>query len=271
MQVSEPLASGACVAAEKTTVTAAPPGAMDQVSGRAGAAGPRQEVTIFADEALTNSIGSATSEEDGSFGAVAIGDNERDKVWVMSGGAACKAVALENDIVAPTTNLTQTPPAIMETPEAHFIFEGSEKDCTFRCQIDMGEAVACTSPYVLSGLSDGSHELRIMATDPAGNEEIIGQEFALMWDSSTPVVKFVTTPGTVSGQDVSFSFQCSKSDCLVECQLDEQVWGPCASPHALTGLPQGKHSFRLRLHLEPDAPKTDPLAFYWKVRSSGDR
>ncbi|MBI2891824.1 MAG: hypothetical protein HYY13_13705 [Nitrospirae bacterium] len=77
------------------------------------------------------------------------------------------------DTAAPTTTVTGGPGAIVASNSASFTFSCSELNCGTNCALDGGVFSACTSPYALAGLADGSHTLQVKAIDPAGNESAI--------------------------------------------------------------------------------------------------
>jgi hypothetical protein len=257
--------SGACLDGERIEMTAAVPGDVDSVSGRAGAAAGLAEVSVFEDALLQKLIVKGAVAADGSFGPVRVGDNAHAVVWVVGGAATCDPVELANDIEATTTELIRTPPAIVESGDASMIFECGQPPCTFQCQIDQAKAAACESPYSITGLTPGRHELRIQAIDAAGNVELIPTEFSFEWAVGTPEVRWTKTPAAKSGPKASFDFACDKSECVFECQLDDAPYTPCTSPHALTGLAVGPHSFRVRTHGDAAAAQAKPATFTWTV------
>jgi hypothetical protein len=77
------------------------------------------------------------------------------------------------DTVAPTTTITGQPtdPSTDTTPV--FTFSGSDGSgsglASFRCKVDSGSYVTCTSPYTTATLGDGVHTFYVYAVDVAGN------------------------------------------------------------------------------------------------------
>src|SRR6185369_3893200 len=80
------------------------------------------------------------------------------------------------DTTAPTTTITEQPPALSNSAAASFAFSGSDTGgsgvASFQCRIDSSQAAdwaACISPRNLSALADGSHKFEVRAIDQAGN------------------------------------------------------------------------------------------------------
>lgn len=257
-----------CADASKVAVQPSAPGTPDQVAGRAGAVVGESTVTVFSDALLQKQLGEAVAEKSGAFGPIEIGDNQHAVVWVQSGGDGCAPLELENDIEATTTDLTRTPPAIVESGSAVFAFVCAQPPCTFQCQIDDQKPTPCKSPHTISGLEAGSHELRVQAIDAAGNVELIPTEFSFLWASGVPKVTFTTTPAAASGTTANFAFKCDKSECLFECKLDEGRYELCTSPHRLESLSPGEHTLLVRTHGDADAAQAEPARFVWKVEKT---
>ena len=257
--------AGACLDDTKIAMTSVPTGNLDHLSGRAGAAAGLTEVSVFEDALLQKLLSKATVSPDGSFGPVRVGDNAHAAVWLQAGGPDCEPLELANDIEATTTSLVRTPPAIIESGEAVVEFTCGQPPCTFTCQMDAMPATPCTSPLTLRDLSPGNHELRIRSLDAAGNTELIPTEFSFRWATGQANVTWTSTPAATGGQTAQFAFTCDKSDCVLECQLDDAAWQPCTSPHALTGLRVGGHTFRVRTHGDAAAAQAPPTVFSWMV------
>jgi len=75
------------------------------------------------------------------------------------------------DTVAPNTTIDAGPPNGGTTSDTTptFGFTSSEEGSTFRCSIDGGAFVVCTSPLTTTALSSGSHTFTVVAVDSAGN------------------------------------------------------------------------------------------------------
>ena len=76
------------------------------------------------------------------------------------------------DTTPPDTTIDTGPPA--ETPQnsATLTFSANEQGASFQCSLDGAQYGACTSPHTVSGLSVGNHQLRVRATDAAGNQDL---------------------------------------------------------------------------------------------------
>lgn len=87
----------------------------------------------------------------------------------------------------PTLAFTQTPAASTTATTASFSFTSADSGSglsAVQCSLDLAAFVNCTSPYGLSNLSVASHELRVRATDRAGNQVMISHS----WVVNTEVV-----------------------------------------------------------------------------------
>ncbi|MHA6780363.1 right-handed parallel beta-helix repeat-containing protein [Pseudonocardia saturnea] len=124
---------------------------------------------------------------------------------------------------------------------ATFQFAANAADATFRCSLDLGPFVGCTSPLTYTGLAVGEHLLRIVATDPeTGREELEPAEYE--WtvitgtDVAPPQTQILSGPPTATPSDqATFSF--TGSDNLTApaglefaCSLDGGEFLPCTSP-----------------------------------------
>ncbi|MHA1781228.1 MAG: Ig-like domain-containing protein [Candidatus Thorarchaeota archaeon] len=113
------------------------------------------------------------------------------------------------------------------------------------CSWDGGTWVNLTAPYSAALPSgDGSHTLRINATDTAGNTVTV--EYIFTVDDTAPVLTLVSpTNGTIhqSGVDISFSILDENLD-SVRFQWDGGSWVPLSTPYTIQ-LPSGDGSHAL--------------------------
>ena len=143
------------------------------------------------------------------------------------------------------------PPLVFlsSAPEAHdrstsptFVFESNIPGTTFACSLDDAPSEPCQSPVQLSGLGDGPHALRIVATDPAGNSNASVHEWTV--DTVAPVVSFSSGPPPVTNRtDVSVKVEVSEESTTATCALDGAPHADCEGWVEFTGLADGVHTF----------------------------
>ena len=81
--------------------------------------------------------------------------------------SATRTVVL--DTTPPDTSLVAAPG--LTGPAAEMVLSASEPDSTFECRLDGDAFAACSSPLLLTGLTDGGHALEVRAVDAAGNAD----------------------------------------------------------------------------------------------------
>ena len=151
------------------------------------------------------------------------------------------------DDTAPGTTITAGPQLATNSTSATLEFSADEPGSTFQCRLDAGEWMPCTSPTVLSGLSEGGHTFSVRATDVAGNTEASVATRAWTVDTTAPDTSITTGPsGTTNSRSATFEFSSSERDRAFECRLDAGDWAGCLSPKVLGGLADGPHTFSVR-------------------------
>jgi hypothetical protein len=89
-------------------------------------------------------------------------------------------------------------------------------------------------------------------------------------DSTLPDTVIDSGPErTVASHDANFAFSASGHSTGFECHLDRASWQACASPLALTGLPDGRHSFEVRALGAAGRPDPTPAHRDWTVDTTG--
>jgi hypothetical protein len=71
--------------------------------------------------------------------------------------------------VAPDTTITKGPKKTRKT-RPKFKFTSTDPAATFRCKLDKGPFVACTSPFVTPKLRPGKHKLKVIAIGSGGTD-----------------------------------------------------------------------------------------------------
>jgi hypothetical protein len=151
------------------------------------------------------------------------------------------------DTVTPDTTIDSGPSGAVSSNRAELGFGSSEPGVTFECRLDGGAWEPCTAPLVLTGLANGEHTLRVRATDVAGNTDETEATRAWTVDAEPPDTSIASGPaGTVLDTRATFAFAAGEPGATFECRLDGGPWAACVSPHVLTGLSYGTHTFRVR-------------------------
>jgi Divergent InlB B-repeat domain len=181
--------------------------------------------------------------------------------WTFAGWSNCQMVSGNTcTFVAPTQNVDLTskplakfvdsaPPAIAfgdvvrsATSEltASVSWDAGEPNVTSTCSVDGAAAVACTSPYVVTG-GEGMHRLNVTATDANGFSASKEQAFRL--------VDTRLDGGPADGsstRDQRAVFEVRSESTAFECSLDGEPFLPCDHRIELNGLADGRHTLKVR-------------------------
>src|SRR5205823_5523003 len=129
-----------------------------------------------------------------------------------------------------------------------FSFTSTETGSSFECRIDGGSWAPCTSPDTLSSaLADGSHTFHVRATDQAGNTDATPAGYGWTIDTAAPQTTIDAQPPNPDNDAApAFQFSSSETGSTFDCSLDGGGWASCTSPHSLSGLAGGSHTFDVR-------------------------
>jgi CSLREA domain-containing protein len=179
------------------------------------------------------------------------------------------------DVTDPETTILTGPPATTTSTEAELTFSSNEPGATFECSLDGAPFAQCSSPEGRSGLAVGPHELRIRAVDAAGNaDETPAVRTWTVLDGTPPDTEITAEPADPSANgSPSFGFEGTdetspQGALLYQCRLDSllaSAWVSCTSPHALSGLGDGAHTFQVRAVDEAGNADPAPATFAWTV------
>ena len=189
------------------------------------------------------------------------------------------AASWRTDTIAPSVNLVQKPTNPAAKGNAVFgfnVLDGSpavaSPDTTTSCSIDGADYAACSSPVTLTNPASGSHNVRIKATDAAGNDsDVVSYTWTVTAsdvapptiDSSNPVTGAVARTG-----DAQFAFSHpNEGSVTLECRVDSNDWQNCTSPTSVRGLAEGEHTFQVRA-TDSSGNHSDAASSAWTVNSA---
>jgi peptidoglycan/xylan/chitin deacetylase (PgdA/CDA1 family) len=171
------------------------------------------------------------------------------KLQVANGSVAVRTI--QQVIGGPVQPLVQppvlsgAPSATTSSTSASISFTG-ETGATFTCSVDGGTSTACSSPNVLSGLSNGAHTFAVEQTDTAGD---VSTAASAAWtiDTSLPAPPVLSgaPPAKTNSRSASIGFT-GLSGATFTCSLDGGTYATCSSPKALSGLADGTHSLAVK-------------------------
>ncbi len=161
-----------------------------------------------------------------------------------AGNVGSQSATWTVDTVGPVITFTAQPASLVNVTSATLAFTTNEP-ATLECQLDSAAFAPCASPSSVSALLDGSHTFTVRATDPTANTGTASVTWAV--DTVAPVLAFTVTPAQTSNTTTaSFEFTVAGTPATIECKLDNGAFAACTSPHALSGLGDGTHTFTVR-------------------------
>ena len=155
------------------------------------------------------------------------------------------------DTTPPVVTIIDRPAQQARGPQHEVSFVAGE-DATFRCSVDGGPEEACVRPFAVATPTTGERVVRIRATDVAGNDsapvEVSFNVFSVL--AEIPDTEIFSGPqGTVPPGTATFGFTAKPAEPGVayECSMDGQPFQRCVAPQSYDGLPNGLHTFKVRV------------------------
>ncbi len=161
------------------------------------------------------------------------------------------------DTVAPTLAFSQTPAATTSAVNMVFTFTATDSRtavASIRCSVDMANFADCTSPYTTPQLAVGNHNVRIQATDQAGNMSQITHSWS-QTAATTPASRFASAREVLTRNCTGCHFPGSTSGSLAYNTELEYINAGLVSPGSLSG---SKLIYRLRNYPQQIDGRTMP-------------
>ncbi len=171
------------------------------------------------------------------------------------------------DLTPPETTITGGPAALDNSVNTEIAFTASETS-TFECARDGGVYATCTTPFAVTGLTDGAHTVLVRATDEAGNVEPTPAMHTWTVDTAAPDTVIDSGPtGAVASASATFTFSSPNAGtgASYTCSLDGAAFTACTSPRALTGLAEGQRTFQVRVRDAVGNVDPTPAQRQWTV------
>ena len=164
----------------------------------------------------------------------------------------------------PETVITSGPPPLTNSTTATIEFS-SEPDATFKCGLAGDAMLSCTSPLILTGLTDATRTYHVIATDKAGNVDPTPASHSWTVDATPPQTTLHSGPSNPTfSSNASFTFS-SQTGATLACRLDGGEWEACTSPKAYAGLADGSHTFEVRASDAAGNVDATPAQHVWTI------
>ena len=158
---------------------------------------------------------------------------------------------------------------------ATFTFRGTDDDTpperlTFECSLDSIVFSPCASPQTYADLAPLGHLFRVRAKDAAGNVDPTPASVFWSVDTIPPATEIQQRP-PAEDRSTSATFVFGSVDNVnlprsFECSLDGAEFALCNSPHTVSGLARGSHTFRVRARDAAGNVDESPASYTWTVQ-----
>lgn len=172
------------------------------------------------------------------------------------------------DTSTPDTQIVSGPTGDVSSTTASFSFMSPDagSGATFQCSLDGAAFTTCTSPRNLTGLAEGPHTFAVRVRDAVGNLDPTPATATWRVDLQEPNTTIASGPqGIVDSASATFTFTTNEQDATFECSLDGGAFAACTSPHTLSQLGQGDHTFAVRARDAAGHVDQSPATRSWTV------
>lgn len=175
------------------------------------------------------------------------------------------------DTTGPVISLSHSPPLRTTTTQASFEFSANET-AQFQASIDNAPFIPVSSPYVFNS-SVGQHSMSLKAADALENIaqiEHVWEVIAEVPTDTTPPETTITSAPSILTRETraTFLFTTNEADVKFQGLLDGIHSVEVTSPHEISGLTDGEHTFEvMAIDLAANIDPT-PAVVRWTVDST---
>ncbi|MEZ4364711.1 MAG: kelch repeat-containing protein [Kofleriaceae bacterium] len=150
----------------------------------------------------------------------------------------------------PDTAIVEAPTGLVGAGprQVRFAAVGGVGPFHYRCALDGGAAVACTSPWTLPALATGTHAVTVAAIDAGEQADATPATASWDVDADAPTASFTAQPSATVAPftfEAGFAFVADDAGAVLECRLDGGAWAACTSPVEFE-VDAGAHVFEVR-------------------------
>ena len=151
------------------------------------------------------------------------------------------------DVDPPETTIDDGPAALVNRDMATITFS-SDENGTFKCRLDGGAETDCTSPRMLTNLTDGGHTFEVRAVDTSNLSDPTPAVHMWRVDTVDPDTQITAAPPAIDNSTTAtLEFDApGEVNPTFECSIDGSVFAACTSPFTTPTLNDGNHIFRVR-------------------------
>lgn len=165
------------------------------------------------------------------------------------------------DSVAPITTIQSAPATPTNASTVTITFDSDDDQATFSCSLDSAEFASCESPLTTPALTEGTHTLRVRASDAIGNTEMPSKSVTFVVDRSAPVGQSLQLAGSAGSDGVpTFSIASDDPSATALCKLDNGPFVTCAGQFK-PAASAGTHALTVRFTDAAGNAKDQVLVF----------
>jgi len=167
------------------------------------------------------------------------------------------------------TTISETIPAeaLTKSTSIQITFKNTIAANLLYCSLDGAAASLCRSPQLYSSLDNGPHTFSVFARTPSGVDEATPATYQWTVDSLPPkasISNAAQLPSLSNADTLLFELASSEPGQLL-CSLDGAPFTPCQSPHRVSDLAEGVHSFQVNVIDAAGNQGETPDVFQWSV------
>jgi hypothetical protein len=166
------------------------------------------------------------------------------------------------DATPPVIDIGRSPRPVTNDTSVEFGFSSNESGTTFRCALDGGAPLACSSPVDVSGVTDGAHTFSVTGIDAAGNASV--QSAGWTQDTRPPELAVTGGPSTVTNSKSATWTFTADEPATFKCSKEEGSFWSCAGSYSWDWMSEGSHTLSV-VAVDEAGNTSEPYTQSWSV------